>query len=360
MKTTEPKNADKALNDGQRLLELAREWLKQGNAAVAFQLLNQALKLKETENNKTLKGELSKEVGRVYVQNGEWDRAEDAYNQAKSIFLETGNFRGAAESARNLANLKFQLGDFSLSNILCESAIDWATKSGDFQLRATILNTQGAIKSIEGKQKESIHVFRLCLSDFRRSGNKLRQAYVLNNIGLAQTEIGQYQEAKTSFEEALSLALENRDLNLVALVHLNMAKLFIQMGDLIAARSLIKSARELSEILKSPAVEADLNIIEADAHRLSGDLKNAEDILERALHAARNHNLAQHEAEILYLAGMVAADRGDSCVARSRLEASIALFKRTGGGGLNKAVERLKVLDETINRNLSTSTQKTL
>ncbi len=350
MKTTELKGIEKMINDGNHLLELAREWLKQGNTAIAFQLLNQALKSKETENNKTLKGELSKEVGRVFMQTGQWDRAEDAYIRARSIFLETGNYRGAAESVRNLANLKFQLGEFSLSENLCETAIDWATKSGDFQLRATILNTQGAIKSIEGKQKESIHVFRLCLSDFRRSGNKVRQAYVLHNIGLAELEIGQYQEAKASFEEALALALDSQDLNLVELCYQNMAKLFLQTGDLMAARSLIKSARELIATIKSPAVEVDLDIIDADCKRRSGDLKNAEITLDRCLAMAREQNLSQHEAEILYLGGLIAIDHDEVGIARSRLEASIVLFKKTGGGGLKQAVEKLKAVDESANR----------
>ena len=352
MRATDRKNSEQLLEDGQHLLELAREWMKQGNTAVAFQLLNQALKLKETEENKILKGELSKEIGRVFMQNGEWDRAEDAYNQALSIFLEHGHFQGAAESVRNLANLKFQLGHFADSSILCEKGIDWATKSGDFQLRATILNTQGAIKSIEGKSKESIQIFRLCLSDFRRSGNKLRQGYVLHNIGLAQIEIGQYQEAKSSLEEALALGMENKDLNLVELCYQNMARLHLQTGDLIAARSLVKAARIILDSLQSPALATDLGIITADLHRRSGDLDGAEKVIAESLQAAREKGLAQHEAELLYMGGLAAADRGEYDLARSRLEAAIALFKKTGGGGLKKAVERLKALDNAANNRI--------
>jgi tetratricopeptide (TPR) repeat protein len=347
MKAIEQKKAEPVISDGQHLLELAREWLKQGNAAVAFQLLNQALKLKETEDNKLLKGELSKEVGRIHMQNGQWERAEDAYNQARTIFLESGHYRGAAESVRNLANMKFQLGNLTDSYSLCETAIDWATKSGDFQLRATILNTQGAIKSMEGKPKESIQVFRLCLSDFRRSGNQLRQAYVLHNIGLAQTEIGQYQEAKSSLEEALAIALENRDLNLVELCYQNMAKLYLRMGDLMAARSLIKSARDLLDTLKSPALETDLDIIDAESCRRTGDPDQAERILENGLTKARQNGLVEHEAELLYESGLVSANRGQWDRARSRLEAAIILFKKTGSGGLKKAVEKLKTLEDT-------------
>lgn len=348
MKTAEKKNGEALLNNGQHLLELAREWMKQGNTAVAFQLLNQALKLKETESNRVLKGELSKEVGRVFMQNGQWDQAEDAYNQAQSIFLETGHYRGAAESVRNLANLKFQLGQFDDSEMLCEKGIEWATRSGDFQLRATILNTQGAIKSIEGKNKESIQVFRLCLSDFRRSGNRLRQAYVLHNIGLAQIEIGQYAEAKMALEEALALALENRDLALVELCYQNMVKLNLQTGDLVAARTLIKSARGLLDTLKSPALATDLDIIEADMRRRSGDLQETEKMLQKALKAAQENGLIQHEAELLYEGGLTAIDGGHFDLARNRLEAAIALFKKTGGGGLKKAVDKLKALGSTV------------
>jgi tetratricopeptide (TPR) repeat protein len=349
MKTTDQKIGANIINDGQHLLELAREWLKQGNTAVAFRLLNQAMRLKETEENKVLRGELSKEVGRVHMQNGQWDRAEDAYIQAKSLFLDSGNFRGAAESVRNLANLKFQLGHFSDSYSLCETAVEWATKSGDFQLRATILNTQGAIKSIEGKAKESIQVFRLCLSDFRRSGNKLRQAYVLHNIGLAQTELGQYTDAKASLEEALSLAYENNDLTLVELCFQNMAKLYLLKGELVTARSLVKSAREIAEMLKSPALDVDLDIVEATLSRRSGDFVATQRLLEKALRAAQEHNLAQHEAEILYESGLTAIEQGQGHIARTQLEAAVSLFQKTGGGGLKKAVEKLKALDNSAN-----------
>jgi len=341
--------------DAKHLIGLARDWMKQGNTTVAFQLLNDALKLREAEENKLVKGEISKEIGRVYMQLGQWDRAEEACNQAASIFLENGHYHGAAESVRNLANIKFQIGQFSDSNILCEKAIDWATKSGDFQLRATILNTQGAIKSIEGKQRESIKIFKRCLSDFRQSGNKLRQAYIQHNIGLAQLEIGDYMESKKSLEESLSLALENKDTNLVELCYQNMAKLYLKLGDIIAARSLVKAAKELLETIKSPNMAVDLAIIEADACRLSGDLENADLILGEALESARKNNLLQHEAEILYESSQVSIERGLLDIARSRLEAAITLFKKTGGAYLEKAIDKLKNLESRISKSVRLS-----
>jgi len=241
--------------------------------------------------------------------------------------------------------MKFQLGQFDDSNSLCRRAIDWATKSGDFNLRATILNTQGAIKSIRGEQKESIKIFNLCLSDFRRSDNKSHQAHILHNIGLAQMEIGAYIESRKAFEEALVLALELKNTNLVQICYHNMARLYLKLSDIIAARSLVKAARELLRTTQSPYLEADLAMVDADVRRLSGDLDKADEILSKALTLARDNNLIQQEAEILYESGIVAIERGEISIARSRLDAAITLLKKTGGTQLKKAVAKLKNLE---------------
>jgi len=333
------------IGDAQHLLRLAKEWMKQGNTTVAFQLLNEALKLKEVTEDKLVKGEISKEMGRAYMQTGQWDLAEDAYQEATAIFLEYEEYRGAAESVRNLANMKFQLGNFSDSNSLCETAVNWATKSGDYQLRATILNTLGAIKAVEGKQRESINIFRLCLSDFRSVGNPLRQAYTQHNIGLAQLELCDYAESRTSLEEALALALEQKDLNLVSLCYQNIAKLHLKTGDLLAARTLITVARDIINTLNSPSMQADLAIVEAESYRLAGDRNRAQEVLERCLAQAREHGLMQHEAEILSDLGQLCAELGKYEEARAHLETSISLFRKTGGGLLAKAETRLKDLE---------------
>ena len=336
--------------DAQHLLRLAKEWMKQGNTTVALQLLNEALKLNEKVDDRLVRGEISKELGRVYMQKGQWNLAEDAYQEATAIFLEFEQYRGAAESIRNLANMKFQQGRFSDSSSLCETAVNWATKSGDYQLRATIFNTMGAIKSIEGNQRESINIFQLCLSDFRSTGNRIREAYTQHNIGLAQMEIGDYMESRRSLEESLELALEQKDLNLVALCYLNITKLHLKINDLEAAKSLINIAREINKMLNSPNINMDFEIIKAEALRLEGNFKEAHEILERALWHAREYNLEEHEAEIFSELGQVSIELGKFKEARINLEAAIALFKKTGGGLLEKAESRLKNLESRIKK----------
>nr|MBN2278854.1 tetratricopeptide repeat protein [candidate division Zixibacteria bacterium] len=331
--------------DAKQLLDLAKGWMKQGNTTVVFQLLRDALKLNEADQDRMVGAMISKELGRAFMQTGQWDRADDAFRQAATIYLYEADYRGAAESIRNLANMKFQMGQFGDCELLCDQAVDLATKSGDFQLRATILNTQGALASIQGMQKESIKIFNLCLSDFRKAGNRLRQAYALHNIGLAYLELGQFPETKKAFEEAMTMALENNDTNLVEICYQNMAKLQLKTGDIVAARSLISAAEELLDTLKSPQLAADLAIIKAMVYRQSGDQRQARTIIDRALKLTRSNNLLQHEAELLYELGCLEIETGEASAARSSLEAAITLLKKTGGNQLKKAVEKLKSLE---------------
>jgi tetratricopeptide (TPR) repeat protein len=348
MKSREHTRDDSMAREIRGLLDLARDWFRQGNTTVAMDLLRDAQESNPKDH--TLQADILKEMGRIHTQNGHWDRAEDACRRAAAIFLEKRSYRGAAESIRNLANMKFQLGQFDESYELCDEAIGWATRSGNFQLRATILNTQAAIKSMEGEPAEAVKIFQLCLSDFRRAGNGLRQAYILHNIGLASIEIGDYDKARTVLEEATHLALENKDTNLVQLCYQNSAKLHLKLGDIIAARSLIKTARTLLETLNSPHTGADLDIIEADSYKMSGDPVKASEILTAALHLARESNLLQHEAEILYELGQLAIEQGQIEQARYRLEAAVTLLRKTGAAPLKMAIEKLKNLEETAKK----------
>ncbi|RME19955.1 MAG: tetratricopeptide repeat protein, partial [Candidatus Zixiibacteriota bacterium] len=200
------------ITDGHALLDLARGWLKQGNPIVALELLKAATGSAEAEQDRRLRAGIYKETGRALMMQSDWSSAERYYLGAQQLFLDMSDFTGAAECARNRANVFFQQGDYARSEELCHQALDWAGETNDHQLRATILNTLGALKSAAGDFSEAIKVFTLCLADFRAAGNVIRQGYVLLNIGLSQTECAEYEHAIESLNEALRIAFTEKDL----------------------------------------------------------------------------------------------------------------------------------------------------
>ena len=100
------------IRNGRALLDLARGWLAQGNPVVAIELLRSATGSEEAECDQALKAGIFKETGRAMMMQSDWDSAEPYYLGAQRLYREIGDVKGAAECARNRANMYFQRGRY--------------------------------------------------------------------------------------------------------------------------------------------------------------------------------------------------------------------------------------------------------
>lgn len=333
------------ITNGYDLLDLARGWLKQGNPVVAIELLKSAADSTEAQRDPALFAQILKETGRTAMLQADWKTAETCYLRAQMEFLRLEDFRGAAESARNRANMAFQQGSYQSAEQLCEQALEWASELGDHELRATILNTLGAVKSARGEQREAVGTFEQCLTEFQRSGNRIRQGYVLLNIGLSRTELGECAAATTSLQEALRIAFCERDLNLVEICYQNIARCHLAQNDARAARAVSETARSILPGLNSRALEVELNVLDARILTLLGDIDAAEEVLENSLHLTIDHNLAQLHADILFEQGKLCRIKGESSLALYKLDSAAYQYRKIGAEqGFRRAVQELENL----------------
>ena len=333
------------ITDGYALLELVRGWLKQGNPVVAGDLLNSAIRSREADRDPKLRGQILKETGRARMMQTDWDAAEAYYLEAQRVFLDLGEFKGAAECARNRANMYFQKGKYAQSDELCRQALEWATQLSDYELRATILNTLGAIQSATGELREAIQTLQLCLADFESSGNQIRQGYVLLNIGLTHTELGEYDEAISRLNQALAISLSEKDLNLVEICYQNIAKCYFARNETNLAKSVIDTARKILPGLNSQALEAELNVIDCRILRAMGQLETADKLLDKTQRMATDNNLAGLTADVLFEQAHLALDRGRSTLAESKLRSAADQFKQLGmDKRFQEAIQLLKQL----------------
>jgi tetratricopeptide (TPR) repeat protein len=331
------------LRNGSALLDLARGWLKQGNTVVALELLQSAVSSPDTARDRNLRARILKETGRAHMMQSEWDYAEQFYLEAQQIFVEIENFKGAAECARNRANMYFQKGEFAESEALCEDSLSWASELNDHELRATILNTLAAIKSATGDLTEAVKTFKLCLADFQSSGNLIRQGYVLLNIGLAQTELEDFSDAVFSLNQALNIALEERDLNLVEICYQNIASCYLAQNETRLAKAVIQTARKILPGLNSTALTAELNLIECKLLHAMGNIEGAEKLLKKTYKLATDNNLSSLEADILFQQGKLLRDKGDFEMAATKIEAAAGQYKSLGvDKGFREAIQTLQ------------------
>jgi len=318
------------ITDGMRLLELGREWLKRGNPVVAIELLNSASESSEATRNKHLRARILKEMGRALMMQSQWNDASLHYDHAQSIFIDIDDYRGAAECIRNRANMAFQQGDYAISEQFCEQAIDLASEVGDHELRATILNTMGAIKSTLGNQQEAVKVLNLCLADFKAAGNSIRQGYVLLNIGLSRMELGEFEAASSCFNGALNIAFSEQDQNLVATCYQNKAKCYFNQKEYHLAKSVSEIARKTLPGLNSPTLILELNLIDARILIETGDINSAETLIEASFEQAVENNLSQMQADLLFEHGQLYKIKGKMELAIYKLDSALNIYRQIG------------------------------
>jgi len=304
--------------DGATLLELGKAWLKQGNPAVAAELFESAMRSPAAGDSVRLRAQVLKEIGRAKMMESDWAQAEAYHLQAQRLFADMRDTKGAAECARNRANALFQAGKFIQAEELCRQALDWASSAKDYELRATIFNTIGAITSVQGRNREAVTTFRLCLADFQTSGNVIRQGYVLLNIGLSETELGHHAQAHDALNQALNIALREQDQHLVEICYQNIAKCYLAQHEAQLAKSVVDSARRILPGLNSRALELELEFIEARIARALGDLDSAGRMLRDALPAACEAKLTSLAADLLLEQARLAAESGDVKLAVQR------------------------------------------
>jgi len=336
------------IHDGFALLDLARGWLKQGNPVVALELLQQAINSTEAQRDRMLLAGILKELGRGKMMQSEWESSEAYYLEAQRIFLDNEQYKGAAECARNRANMYFQNGNYSDAEGLCRQALEWSSAINDYELRATILNTMAAISSANGDLAESIQVFRLCLADFRSAGNAIRQGYVHLNIGLTQTDLGQMNEAVESLNQSLAIALEEKDLNLVEVCYQNIAKCYLAQRETNLAQAVIRTARKILPGLNSKALENELDLLDSRILRALGDFERAESLLARTYTSAVENRMAALIADTLHEQGLLAGDQGRLELASAKMEAAANQYRLIGMD--KKFTEAVKAIEHLRGR----------
>ena len=318
------------IKDGAALWNLARGWLKQGNTVVAMELLKSAINSSEAEHDQNLRGQILKEIGRTTMMQSDWENSEAYYLEAQRVFLDIENYQGASECARNRANMYFQKGKFQESEELCEQALEWASMVDNYELRATILNTLGAIKSATGDTKEAIKILKLCLADFQTSGNKIRQGYVYLNIGLTQFELAEYNEAIVSLNQALVVALGEKDLSLVEICYQNISKCYLANNEASLAKSVIETARKILPGLNSKALETELNLIDSQILRMMGSFERARNLLEKTYDMAVECKQKALQADVLFEQGLVEKNTGNFELSVSKFNTAVNQYKEIG------------------------------
>ena len=208
----------------------------------------------------------------VYRARSEWDRAIELAKRAQLLARGTDDRTIVDEAMVAEANVLMCRGDFSAATTAFEALLATAT---DARLRGVVLQNLGSILAQKGQLGAAERALAESYGFFRQAGYRRGEAIALNNYGRVALDRRNTELAERSLEDALSIAREVEDGDLVALTTLNLAEALAQRGE-------CKRARDLASAAFGHFDSAGNRWRQVECLRLLGTLHEGEDCLEDA------------------------------------------------------------------------------
>jgi len=256
----------------------------------AMEHLERALEVFERIGDLRRQGDVLQAFGAAAYWEGRWSEAVELYERGSELFGRAGDTIGAAIAWLNVAE---------------------------------ILSDRGRLEESDSLASDALRVFRA--ADFRE-----QVAYVLSILGRTASRAGRHEEATVHLEEALRLGQEAGEQRFEVAVSGFLAEAAVRRGDPDVALDFVDRASVRASLTGGPGIyEALLERTSGCALIALGELKRAEDALERSLAAARATRSEYDEALALQAMVWLSEETGGAVPVVDGAGAT-AIFARLG------------------------------
>ena len=159
------------------------------------------------DTDKAKRAERLRQLGEIHQKAHEYSQAEKAYQAALALYTELGLLPEKARVLQHLGKVYAYNGQFAKAMEAFNQALTIRDDLRDLEGRARSLSDIGAVHYQQGYYGSALASYKQALRLFQEAGNEdhQTQSKLLNNIALAYTSLGQYQEAAGVYEQALAI-----------------------------------------------------------------------------------------------------------------------------------------------------------
>lgn len=219
-----------------------------GRAKEALPLLQEALTITRDTNDRNLEARALNNIGVFYVSQGQYSDAQTYFEQALAIREKTKAPREAADTLHNLGDALTRMGRYDQALQRYNIVLDVRRKAGDRRNAAlasygigTIFDYQGRYGSAVKSKGEALQAFR----DLNQRDIWLGE--ILSGYGNSLNLSGRSADAQAPLDEALKLATELKNANLVAQTRRFQVERLYYGGDIKGASELTKQAAQIAQ-----------------------------------------------------------------------------------------------------------------
>ena len=258
-------DAQQTIAKGTKALQIARQIDYQNGIAESYRMIG---------------------VGRDY--NGEPEKAIDNYLNALSFFQSTKNLSGQAKVYNNIGNL-YRDNDYDKALEYLRQALKIAVEIRDTSLMPSLYLNIGNVYMRQKDFYKALNEYAKSQLLFTQLGIKDYDVSIMQNMGVAYFNLGQYDKAEKLLLASNEGAKKTSKTQQIASIDLTLSSLYIAKKNFTEAEKFVDEGISYSEINKSKRLLADFKYT---SYQLEVKRKN----FEKALH---------------YLQGIYASDSTD-------------------------------------------------
>jgi putative nucleotidyltransferase with HDIG domain len=282
--------------------------------------------LEKGEEAAELTAEVLRRSGNVHYYRGDLGLAAHMYQASCAAAQARGATKDLASALNGAAVAHHALGQLDQAEACYLRALEAAEQVGYSRLAVMIQQNLATIASVQGDTLGALQRYGSVLKSYESSDDVQGLAGVLNNIGMAHTDLRDWSEAETAFERALTYAEQRNDAEVVGTIQLNRANMYVQQERFEDARHCCDQAFELFGRLGSKLGLGEAYRVYGTIFRASGKLQLADAHLGAVVEIAEAAEYLLLHAQSLMEHALVFLDLGRNADALRALNRAHALF----------------------------------
>ena len=197
-------------------------------------------------------------IGQVYSELGEQQKALEYYSQSLPLTRAVGDHGGEALTLHNIGSVYSDLGEKQKALEYYNQSLPLTRATSDRGGEALTLNNIGSVYSDLGEKQKALEYYSQSLPLSRATGNRCGEALTLTSIGSVYSDLGEKQKALEYYSQSLPLSRATGDRGGEAATLYNMASVKRDRGNLTEALNDIQASLKIIENLRTKITSPEL------------------------------------------------------------------------------------------------------